>query len=291
MKIKLNNVIQKMNFKSSFVGLALLFPLYLHAQGFEQIKQPINGITTIYGSTANGCIVGAATLPSQGRGFQVMRTSRNRYYGHPNLIKFIEKMGAYANNKQRLLLIGDLGQAAGGPMPSGHASHQVGLDADIWFYNTNLREFNPTWIESLEMRTVVDKEVGSLNNDWQNQYLEDLKIAAQDNNVDRIFVNPVIKQAICRQVDVDQNSMWLRKLRPWWGHDSHFHVRLKCPNDQAFCEIQAPIPSGSGCDADLDNWVNDQILAITHPKKPSKTAPVKKKAELPMECKSILYNF
>ena len=30
------------------------------------------------------------------------------------------------------LLVGDMAQARGGPMLTGHASHQVGLDADIW---------------------------------------------------------------------------------------------------------------------------------------------------------------
>jgi hypothetical protein len=30
------------------------------------------------------------------------------------------------------LYIGDISQPRGGPMTSGHASHQIGLDADIW---------------------------------------------------------------------------------------------------------------------------------------------------------------
>ena len=260
-----------------------------YVRSFEQIKQPINTNTTIYGSTANGCIVGAVTLPKKGKGYQVMRISRNRYYGHPNLIKFVEKMGNYANNKQNLLLIGDLGQAAGGPMPSGHASHQSGLDVDIWLYNINIQNFNSNWIESLEMQSMVNKAEGSLNSHWKNQYIEDLKVAALDQNVDRIFINPVIKQAVCKQVNIEENSAWLQKLRPWWGHDAHFHVRLKCPQNEVFCEQQAPIASGPGCDVDLDNWVNDQILAITNPKPASKTPAKKKKPELPLECEALLH--
>jgi penicillin-insensitive murein endopeptidase len=63
-----------------------------------------------------------------------MRLSRNRRWGHPTMIALIEKLSrdAVAIGWPGLLL-GDISQPRGGPMLTGHASHQIGLDADIWF--------------------------------------------------------------------------------------------------------------------------------------------------------------
>ena len=46
----------------------------------------------------------------------------------------------------------------------------------------------------------------------------------------------------------------MRKLRPWFGHDAHFHIRLRCPDDGKQCSPQAPIPAGDGCGKELDWW-------------------------------------
>ena len=91
-----------------------------------------NGMT--YGSYAKGCIAGAVAIPTDGPAWQAMRLSRNRRWGHPDMIALIEQ---FSQDAQKLgwpgLLLGDISQPRGGPMLSGHASHQVGLDADIWF--------------------------------------------------------------------------------------------------------------------------------------------------------------
>jgi penicillin-insensitive murein DD-endopeptidase len=78
-----------------------------------------------------------------------------------------------------------------------------------------------------------------------------LALAARDPRVDRIFVNPVIKAELCR---ADKRPRWLRKVRPWWLHHEHFHVRLACPDDSPECEAQKPIPDGDGCD-DVKWWL------------------------------------
>ena len=72
--------------------------------------------------------------PRAGRGYEVVRIGRNRRYGHPNLIAFVQRLGAGARRaKLGLLVVGDLSQPRGGPTPSGHRSHQTGLDADIGY--------------------------------------------------------------------------------------------------------------------------------------------------------------
>lgn len=95
----------------------------------------------VYGATAqsigtytNGCLSNSVALPIDGTGYQVMRLSRERIYGHTNLIQFIQNLGqTVANEHASNLLIGDLGQRHGGRTRSGHRSHQNGLDVDIWF--------------------------------------------------------------------------------------------------------------------------------------------------------------
>ena len=87
------------------------------------------------GSYAKGCVAGATALPVDGETWQVMRLSRNRNWGHPRLIGFLERLAEAACpqiNGWPGLLVGDTRQPRGGPMLTGHASHQIGLDADIW---------------------------------------------------------------------------------------------------------------------------------------------------------------
>ena len=81
-----------------------------------------------------GDLAGAEALPVDGPSWQVMRLNRNRNWGHPALIDYLEKL---ARDVPRIngwpgLLVGDMSQPRGGPMLTGHASHQIGLDADVW---------------------------------------------------------------------------------------------------------------------------------------------------------------
>jgi penicillin-insensitive murein endopeptidase len=76
----------------------------------------------------------------------------------------------------------------------------------------------------------------------------------------------------------------LGKLRPWYGHDDHFHVRLDCPAGEASCKDQDPPPADVGCGAELDYWFTDA------PYKPSTTppAPPLTLADLPKQCRAVL---
>src|SRR5262249_28018456 len=86
------------------------------------------------GGYFDGCLAGAVALPITGPSWQVMRLSRNRNWGNPQLVRFIER---FAESAKKVgwngLLVGDMSQPRGGPMLSDHRSHQVGLDVDIWF--------------------------------------------------------------------------------------------------------------------------------------------------------------
>ena len=86
------------------------------------------------GFYSRGCLAGGEQLPINGSHWQVMRLSRNRNWGHPRLVAFLKKFApkAAAAAGWPGLLIGDMSQPRGGPMLTGHASHQIGLDADVW---------------------------------------------------------------------------------------------------------------------------------------------------------------
>ncbi len=276
------------------LGLPFVFTQWLMAASFADIIQPVTGETRIYGSPANGCLTGASTLPLQGEGYHVMRTERNRYYAHPETIAFITDMGHHITTnsvQQRILLIGDLSQPAGGRMPSDHASHQNGLDVDIWLMNINADTLKKQ--PNLTMQSVVNRSKGQLNSFWQPVFYDDLRVAAEDQRVERIFINPVIKSAMCELfadtlINEQENAAWLAKLRPWYGHDSHFHVRLNCPTNQINCQSGTPIPKGSGCNAELQSWIRDQQIP---PPAQKKASPKKSPPPMPLACQNILNQY
>ena len=109
------------------------------------------------GAYARGCLAGATALPVDGPAWQVMRLSRNRNWGHPALVAFLERFAA----KGRAvgwpgLLVGDMSQPRGGPMLTGHASHQLGLDADIWFSPMPDRTLSANERETISAVSMVD---------------------------------------------------------------------------------------------------------------------------------------
>ena len=236
------------------------------------------------GSAARGCLSGAARLAPDGRGYAIIRLSRRRYYGHPDLVAFIKDLGRRAEVAGLpRFLVGDMAQPRGGPLPFGHASHQTGLDVDIWFNldaavspDTAARE-DPDLPSMLEpgLLTVDPARFGP-------RQVKLLELVATDARVDRIFVNPSIKLALCRGFGgaTTNGDAWLRRLRPWWGHDDHFHVRLRCPDSSPACEPQAPIPEGTGCDAALDDW--------THHQTPPKPAKPVSPPPMPEACRAVL---
>jgi penicillin-insensitive murein DD-endopeptidase len=240
------------------------------------------------GFYSKGCLAGGVALPVNGPTWQVMRLSRNRNWGHPHLIAFLERLANQApKTGWHGLLVGDMSQPRGGPMHNGHASHQVGLDADIWFTPMPNREL--TRVEREEMMSTMVVAADRKDVDpkvWSPAHIALLKAAAEDPEVQRIFVNPAIKRALCR--DAGSDRAWLSKVQPWWGHDYHFHVRIVCPPDSPECKPQDPRPANDGCShKELDHWFTEATL---HPKPEPKPTPRAgpKMSELPPACRQVL---
>jgi penicillin-insensitive murein endopeptidase len=215
------------------------------------IKAPLPGAPEAIGFYSAGCLQGAQVLPIDGAGYAAMRPARRRFYGHPALVEYLTTLAeGRPGGAGRLLLIGDLGPARGGPTLSGHASHQNGLDADIWFIT---RAARPTAVERERLSApgfVIDRK--RLKPAWGPPQANLLVAAAGSSEVNRVFVSPPIKRYMCRRFP---EASWLYRLRPWWGHEDHFHVRLKCPADSPLCRVQDALdPKDNGCGADLDWW-------------------------------------
>jgi penicillin-insensitive murein endopeptidase len=240
------------------------------------------------GFYAKGCLAGAVALPVNGETWQVMRLSRNRNWGHPNLVRFLERFSEKARKVGWSgLLVGDMSQARGGPMYTGHASHQVGLDADIWFTPMPDRELTRREREEMSATNLLRADKKDVDPKiWTPAHLAVIRAAAQESAVERIFVNAGIKKAVCREAGSDRG--WLYKVRPMWGHNYHFHIRLRCPADEPDCRPQEPPAHGDGCGSELDWWFRDAVLNPPPPKEPPKPRPGLKMADLPAACRQVL---
>ena len=258
---------------------------------FSKAKLPSLGHAMAIGYYPRGCLQGGVELPVDGPNWQVMRLSRNRNWGHPELVKFLERFAPLAAKATgwRGILVGDMAQPRGGPLPFGHASHQIGLDVDIWFMPMPNHELSKKEREEISANDLVAPDRLRVNpNTWTPADAAFIKTAAEQPEVERVFVNAAIKKELCR-VEDKHHYTWMEKVRPWYGHADHIHVRLKCPADSPNCRKQDPVPAGDGCAAkDLAFWFKDSIL---HPK-PSPPPKVPPKpltlADLPAACKNVI---
>lgn len=171
-------------------------------------------------------------------------------------------------------------------MPSSdHRSHQIGLDADIWLRPPRSLNLSVAERETIGSPSVVSENRLVVNRAWTRTHAEVLRAAASDEAVARIFVNAAIKRRLCETASAG-DSDWLRKIRPWWGHDSHFHVRLRCPDGEG-CVEQAPPPAGDGCDVTLEWWFTEEALSPP-PADPENRPPELTLADLPGACRQVL---
>ena len=248
----------------------------------------------VHGSYAKGCISGAVAIPVDGPTWQAMRLERNRRWGHPELIALVQKLSQEATaDGWPGLLVGDISQPRGGPMLSGHASHQVGLDADIWL--TKMPSRRMTRQERADTSAISVLKNGTLFVDpdiWTAEHGKLIARAASYREVERIFVHPGIKKQLCETYGgSDANTPWLRKVRPAYGHHYHFHIRIKCPADSPGCTPQDPVPAGNGCDTSLAWWFTDEPWVPKPPKPGAKPAPKPREktlADLPSACRTVL---
>ena len=243
---------------------------------FGGMKLPARAAPAAYGSYAKGCIAGAVAIPVDGPNWQAMRLSRNRRWGHPQMISLLERLSKDAPS------VG---------WPGIHASHQIGLDADIWLTPMPDRRLSAREREDIPFTSML-KENKFLTVDpkrWTPAHAKLIMLAASYPEVERIFVNPALKKKLCDTWTGDRSA--LGKVRPIYGHDAHFHIRIGCPQGTAGCKPQAAVGPGDGCDKSLAWWFTDEPWA--KPKKDPNAKPPKpprpmQLSDLPKACSVVL---
>jgi penicillin-insensitive murein endopeptidase len=205
------------------------------------------GPPEVIGFYSNGCVAGAQALPETGPTWQAMRLSRNRYWGHPELIDYVTGLSRQvaAETSWSGLYVGDMSQPRGGPMLTGHVSHQTGLDVDIWMLPARDLGLSRAERESLSSISVRSQGGAWINDNWTADHARVLRLAASDPRVERIFVTTGVKVWLCRNETGDRG--WLNRIRPASGHHYHFHVRLACPPGSRNCRPQEAQAPGDGC--------------------------------------------
>ena len=150
-------------------------------------------------------------------------------------------------------------------------------------------------ISSVSVRT---EDQTAINGNWTPAHQRLMQAAASDPRVERIFVAAAVKVAMCqgaRRAD----RPWLQKIRPLYGHDTHFHVRLKCPAGSRHCQTQTPSVAelskgGDGCDETLNWWVTTYLDELRNPPKDRPAQPRPRgprdytMADLPARCAAVL---
>ncbi len=255
---------------------------------FGAQKLPAATAARSYGFYSKGCFAGGVAIATDGPTWQAMRLSRNRRWGHPTMINLIEKLShdAVADGWPGLL-VGDISQPRGGPMLTGHASHQIGLDADIWLTPMPNRRLTAAERENASAVSMIKPKGLTVNERfWTPAHARLLKRAASYPEVERILVHPGIKKKLCDTVKGDRS--WLRKVRPFWGHDYHFHIRIGCQPGSTGCKEQSAVPRGDGCDKSLAWWFTEEPWRPNKNPDAPKARDLMTLASLPKQCRAVL---
>ena len=267
---------------------------------FGAVTAPAPLASRSIGSYAKGCLAGGVSLPINGPDWQVMRLSRNRNWGTPQLLDYLERLASDARALDGWpgLLVGDMSQPRGGPMLTGHTSHQVGLDADIWLTAMPDRILTPQEREDMSAASMLKDPFSVDPAIFTPLQMKLIRRAASYPQVARIFVHPAIKKALCEHAsEIGKDTAWLGKVRPWWNHHYHFHVRLSCPPGMAGCENQKEVSGDNGCGQELTNWyamLKKAAITAAAAKPPPPGAkpwtgkPPLTMAQLPKECGTVL---
>ncbi|MGI4808548.1 MAG: penicillin-insensitive murein endopeptidase [Janthinobacterium lividum] len=234
----------------------------------------------IVGGPGAGCIAGAVELPPSGEGFVTIRQSRSWFWGAPSTIASLELLGRRAEAAGLgTLYMNDISRSSGGPMAGLHASHMLGLDADVWLDVRPKPPLSRAQRNDVEVESLVTPDGRGVEPErWSPGTERLIRMATELPGVDRVLVNAAIKRKLC-QTTADRS--WLHLVRPWYGHSAHMHIHFRCPAGQSECRDQSPPPPGDGCDSTLDWW----FTRLDQPATPGLPAAPPK---LPSACAAIM---
>ena len=186
-----------------------------------------------------------------------MRLSRNRNWGHPELIALVEKLAVDAQEHDGWpgLLVGDISQPRGGPMLTGHASHQVGLDADIWLTPMPDRAADRAGARG----PVGHLDAGGGRGVGRSEGVDRGARPAASSAPPPIRRSsassciPPSRRRCARRRAKETDRAWLHKVRPYLGPLLSFPYAHRLPARAARnCEAQPALPSDDGCGKEVD---------------------------------------
>src|SRR6185437_15933847 len=162
---------------------------------FSAVALPTIGKAVSIGYYPRGCLQGGVALPTTGKTWQVMRLSRNRNWGNPELVHFLERFAPLAAKATGWhgILIGDMAQPRGGPLPFCHLSHQIGLDVDIWFMPMPGHVLTREEREKTSASNLVSADWKHIDpKTWSPVDVAFIRTAAEQPEVERVLVNAAI---------------------------------------------------------------------------------------------------
>lgn len=219
--------------------------LSVPAISYDRASEPV-------GYYSAGKLNSGVNLPESGPGYMRLFLQRNRGWGTEEMISMIIKSSADMNKKfpnMDRLQVGDISKNGGGDVSDLHSSHQNGQDADLTYYRKNQIEQSSHYINGFSENMVINNRL-SKNFDTARNW-EFIKRLHEHGEVQRIFVDPIIKKELCRfartRNELIRYDDILRSLRHLENHGDHMHVRLKCPPNARECVAQEDPPSGTGC--------------------------------------------
>ncbi len=171
--------------------------------------------------------------------FEVVSPGRNRHYGTYDMAEIISRMGKnLVDIHNHKLFVGNISQKNGGALPP-HASHQIGIDADLGY---------PTTSDSVKFPVVVQMKNRQYNpsiySAEKTYALLKFTFSQPDIRVDRVFMDRTIKKSLCdyaksknefNSKDKELVNRIFNSIDHVDGHGDHFHLRLKCSSYDPAC--------------------------------------------------------
>jgi penicillin-insensitive murein endopeptidase len=214
-------------------------------------KSVVTGSQAV-GYYSDGKLEGGIALAQESEGHMRIYPRQEVRYGVQEMIDLIINSSLTFNQQfpeGERLQVGDLSKKGGGKL-SNHASHQNGLDADIIYFRVDRREEELNSESDFVESFVIDGSI-SKNLDMERNW-EYFKLLIASGRVNRIFVDQIIKDEMCRYAEqigeLESGTEVLRRLRHWANHADHFHLRLECPVNSTACKPQELPPEGHGCE-------------------------------------------
>ena len=140
-------------------------------------------------------------------------------------------------------------------MLTGHTSHQVGLDADIWLTPMPDRILTPQEREDMTAVSMLKDPFSVDPAIFTTMQMKLIRRAASYPQVARIFVHPAIKKALCEHAKRDRQGHVLARQGaalvepplplPYPAHLPARCGRLREPED---------VSGDNGCGQELTNW-------------------------------------